>query len=71
MIANRICKRIGTRIRKARKARNWTFEALAEKSKLHPTYVSSIERGERNPTIGTLEKIARALGVRIVEFLDD
>jgi transcriptional regulator with XRE-family HTH domain len=35
----------------------------------HPTYISQIERGIRNPTMRNIEKIANALGVPINELL--
>lgn len=37
-------------------------EALANRCKLHPTYISQLERGLKSPTIGTLHAIAEALG---------
>jgi transcriptional regulator with XRE-family HTH domain len=39
-----------------------TQEDFSEKSGLHRTYISGIERGERNPTIDIVFSIARALG---------
>lgn len=44
-------------------------EGLAAKAKLHRTYVGSVERGERNISIDNMEKLARALGVGIVDLL--
>lgn len=38
---------------------------------LHRTYVSSVERGERNVTILTVEKFARALGVAMAELMPE
>ena len=47
-----------------RKNRGFSQEQFAEQCGLHRTYIGAIERGERNITLGTLEKFARALNVR-------
>lgn len=44
-------------------------EKLAELCNLHRTYVSSVERGERNITVDNMERLAVALGVDIRELL--
>jgi len=46
-------------------------EALAVDAELDRTYVSRIERNLENPTIDTLEKIARALGVDLIDLVAD
>ena len=46
-----------------------TQEQLAEVADLHPNYVSSVERGERNISIVNIEKIARALGVTMSKLV--
>lgn len=40
-----------------------TQEQVAEKADLHVNYISSVERGHRNLSIGNIERIAHALGV--------
>jgi XRE family transcriptional regulator, regulator of sulfur utilization len=64
-----IQEKIGQRIRTHREARGWTQEGLAEKCGLHPTYIGGIERGERNPTIESLESIATGFGISLSELL--
>jgi transcriptional regulator with XRE-family HTH domain len=44
-------------------------ERLAELASLHRTYVSLVERGERNLTIDSMEKLANALDVQLRELL--
>lgn len=54
---------IAENVRRLRKARGVSQEALAETCGYHRTYVGMIERGERNISIATLEALAGALGV--------
>ena len=56
-------------IRAFRKAKNLSQEVLADMCDLHRTYVGSVERGERNVTLSTLETFASALGVSVSELL--
>jgi len=56
-------------MRRLRLAKNLTQENVAEGAGLHPNYVSSVERGERNISIGNIERIACALGVPMTELL--
>lgn len=60
-----IAKSFGERLRQLRKERKISQEKLAELSGLHRTYISSLERGGRNPTLVSLSAIADALGVEI------
>ena len=56
------------RIKEIRKEQNLSQEKLAEKAKLHRTYIWMIERGERNITIENIEKLAKALGVTMQDL---
>jgi transcriptional regulator with XRE-family HTH domain len=58
-----IQKKFGDKLRELRTAKNLSQEELGLKSKLHRTYISDIERGERNVSLINIEKIAKALGV--------
>ena len=64
-----LLKTLAENMRRCRKAKGYSQESLAEKAGLHRTYVGAIERGERNITILSLEKIAKALGVQVGELL--
>lgn len=50
-------------IKHFRKANGFSQEKLAEKASLDRTYISGIERGKRNITLDSLDKIITALGV--------
>ncbi|CAH0121361.1 hypothetical protein PAE9249_03888 [Paenibacillus sp. CECT 9249] len=54
---------VGEQIRHIRKQKEMTQEALANACGLQYSYISDVERGERNISIETLEKIVEALGV--------
>lgn len=60
---------LGKNVRKLRKAKGWSQEDLAEKSELHRTYVSGIERGVRNPSLTIIFKLADGLGIDPGELL--
>lgn len=61
---------LGTNLRDARKRLGLTQEEVAERSGVHPTEVSRIEAGKRDPRISTLLRLARALEVRPGELLE-
>jgi transcriptional regulator with XRE-family HTH domain len=52
-----------------RKKKNISQEELAEMCGLHRTYVGSVERGERNVTLSTLEAFSAALRVSVADLL--
>ena len=58
-------------LRNYRKANHLSQEELADVCALHRTYIGSVERGERNVTLSTLEVLARALGVSVTELLTE
>jgi transcriptional regulator with XRE-family HTH domain len=61
---------LGKRIRDLRKQRCLSQEGLGWKSELHLTYIGAIERGEKNCSIVTLEKIAKGLEITIRDLFD-
>jgi transcriptional regulator with XRE-family HTH domain len=61
---------LGSNLRDARKRLGLTQEQVAERSGVHPTEVSRIEAGKRDPRVSTLLRLARALEVRPGELLE-
>jgi len=62
---------LGRAIRRLRRARRETIEDLAHAADMHPTYLSGIERGVRNPTWDKLTGLARALDVPVAAIAHD
>ncbi len=54
-------ERLGRRVQELRTARGWTQQQLADEAGLDRTYISGLEHGKQNPTIGALLRLARAL----------
>ncbi len=63
------CIRFGRIVRALREAKGFSQEAFADEVAIHRTYIGGIERGERNPTLLTLHKIAEALNVPVWKLL--
>lgn len=62
-------KLIGKKIKKYRKRKNLTQEALGEKAGLHYTYIGQVERGEKDPSFKFLRGIAAALEISVDRLL--
>jgi transcriptional regulator with XRE-family HTH domain len=60
---------VASNIRRFREALGVSQERLAAISGLHRTYIGSVERGERNITLSTLEVLAEALEVEVTELI--
>lgn len=63
IIQQKLLLAFGERLRQLRKSASLSQEALADIAGLDRTYVSSCERGLRNVTLETINKLANALGV--------
>jgi len=63
-----IQQRFGTAVKVWRKLLGISQEELAERSDLHRTYISDVERGARNLSLKSMEKLAEALHVSIFDF---
>lgn len=62
---------VGRRVRRIRTERGISQEALAGALGVHRTYLGGVERGERNLTLRSVERLAERLGVPARELLDD
>ena len=60
-----IAKAVGQRIRNYRTQRDLSQEKLAELSGCHPTYIGQLERGEKNATLESIERITSALQISL------
>jgi|GEM_PF-26440 len=61
---------LGVAIKTERSVLGISQEQLAERAGLHRTYVSDVERGARNPSIGSVEKLARALQISVSKLFE-
>lgn len=68
MILDKKNIRFGCVVRNIRMASSLTQEDLAAQSGLDRSYIGGIERGERNPTLAVIEKIADGLGISLAEL---
>ena len=60
-----IAKVVGQRIRNYRTQKGLSQDKLAELSGFHPTYIGQLERGEKNATLESIEKITSALQISL------
>lgn len=60
----------GQRIRTLRHAMGWSQEDLAERTGLDRTYISSVERGQRNISLNNIAALATALEVNFAELFE-
>lgn len=68
---NDLTKIIGQRVRNYRIKKKLSQEKLAELSDCHPTYIGQVERGERNATIVSIERIASGLGIELSQLFEN
>jgi transcriptional regulator with XRE-family HTH domain len=62
---------LGRRLRIARFDRNMTLKEVANRCGMSATHISEVERGKTSPTIGALQRIAKALDQRSSYFLQE
>jgi len=62
---------VGRNIRRLRRERGLSQEDLADEIGVHRTYMGGVERGERNLTLRSLERLAERLGVSPLSLLEE
>jgi transcriptional regulator with XRE-family HTH domain len=62
-------RQTGKRLKKLREAREMSQAALATRAKISRGYLIRLEAGRQDPTLGMLERLAKALGVPVKELL--
>lgn len=66
-----IQQRFGKAVRRRRRELDLSQEVLAEQAGLHRTYISEIERGEVNPSLEIVDRLAKALNISISRLFAD
>ena len=62
---------MGANLRLYRRRRNLSQEEFAQKLGVHRTYLGGVERGERNLTLRSVERLAAAIGVKPIDLLTE
>lgn len=65
-----LARAIGARVRRQRKARDWTLDDLARAASVSRRMVVSIEQGSVNPSVGVLLRLSDALGIGLPELVE-
>ena len=69
-IRDKRCVAFGKNVRSFRASLGISQEELASRTRIHRTYIGGIERGERNPTLLMIHRIAQALAVTPAVLLE-
>lgn len=64
------CRAFGEAVRLHRGLAGYSQEELVDRAGIHRTYIGGIERGERNPTLTMIHRLAAALGVSPSQLLE-
>jgi len=58
------------KLKELREAKGLSQAALAKKARVTREYVNKLEAGRYDPTVGVLQRLARALGVSVTQMLE-
>jgi DNA-binding XRE family transcriptional regulator len=67
-IGKRANRKFGKRVREMRRSVGWSQDELAFELEIDRSYVSSLERGQRNPTLKTIAKISQTFDVTVSDL---
>jgi transcriptional regulator with XRE-family HTH domain len=59
----------GREVRQRRVALGWTLDGLADAAGLTPNFIGGVENGRRNPSLTSMARIAKGLGVHLADLL--
>ena len=65
-----IAEAVGKRIYAIRTSKHMSRKDLAKRSGLHLTYIGQLERGEKNATLESIERITAALGISLSKLFE-
>ena len=63
-------KKLGQNMKRIREAKQMTQGDICRKLGVDRAYISNVESGNKNPTLSTITKLAKALGVSVKELLE-
>ena len=63
-------RRIGMKLKRVREAKGLSQAILAQRAKITREYVNKLEAGRYDPTVGVLQRLAKALGVPVTALLE-
>ena len=61
--------RLGHTVRELRSSAGYSQESFAAKIKVHRTFMGTIERGNTNVSLDTIERLAKGLGMSVWELM--
>jgi transcriptional regulator with XRE-family HTH domain len=67
---DRKLRKFGANVRAKRIELGLTQRELGRETGVHPSYISAVERGLRNPRLRTLDRLAKGLGVKASELVE-
>ncbi|MCR9096302.1 MAG: helix-turn-helix domain-containing protein [bacterium] len=71
MSSGRLQKRFGVVIRRRREVAGLSQEGLADAAGLHRTYISLLERGQRNPSLEVIAALAEGLETTMASLVSE
>ena len=63
-------RQIGIKLKRVRESKGLSQATLAQRAKITREYVNKLEAGRYDPTVGVLQRLAKALGVPVTAMLE-